>query len=85
MKFKYIIIFITLASFGSIFHGFSIQGNAPDLGHKFIGFGTAGLFFLAMPLFLIKESKGKKMKDYMLNKENIIKMQKQNLDKTENQ
>ncbi|MEO0901817.1 MAG: hypothetical protein AAFY00_07240, partial [Bacteroidota bacterium] len=34
-----------------------------------------GLFLVAMPLFLIKESKGKKMKDYMLNKENIEKMQ----------
>jgi hypothetical protein len=27
-----------------------------------------------MPLFLFKESKGKKVKDYMLTEENILKM-----------
>ena len=77
MKFKakYIIVLIVLLSFASIIYGFRIKSNDEITGNKFIGFGTVGLFLVAMPLFLIKESKGKKMKDYMLNKENIEKMQ----------
>ncbi|WP_299530323.1 hypothetical protein [Ulvibacterium sp.] len=82
---KYVIILITIASFASIFYGFSIQGEEPLLGNKFIGFGTVGLFLIAMPLFLIKESKGKKMKDYMLNEENIRKMRRKESEKSENQ
>lgn len=57
-----------------IFYGFSIQEEQLTLSHKYIGFGTVGIFLVAMPLFLIKYSKGKKMKDYMLNEENILKM-----------
>lgn len=43
-------------------------------GHFYIGIGMIGLFFIVMPLFLIKYSKGKKLEDYMLNEENIKKM-----------
>jgi hypothetical protein len=71
---KYIISLIVLASFGAILYGFSIQKEELSLAHKYIGFGTAGLFLLAMPLFLYKESKGKKMNDYMLTEKNIRKM-----------
>jgi hypothetical protein len=35
---------------------------------------------VAMPLFLIKESKGKNMKNYMLTEENIKKMQNRGRD-----
>jgi hypothetical protein len=48
--------------------------TAPVSGNKYIGFGVVGLFMLAMPLFLIFESRGKKMKDYMLTDDNIRKM-----------
>lgn len=82
---KYVIVLITIASFISIFYGFSIQEEELLLAHKFIGFGTVGLFLVAMPLFLIKESKGKNMKDYMLNEENIRKMRKKEREKSENQ
>ena len=77
MKFKkkYLITVIVLLSFSSIFYGFHIKDNDELKGNKFIGAGTVGLFLVAMPLFLLKESKGKKMKDYMLNRENIEKMQ----------
>ena len=77
MKFKtkYLIVLIVILSFASIIYGFKIKPTDEILGNKFIGGGTVGLFLVAMPLFLIKESKGKKMKDYMLNKENIEKMQ----------
>ncbi|MDT7829124.1 hypothetical protein RQM65_10650 [Pricia sp. S334] len=72
---KYLIILIVLASFASIIYGFNIQEEQLMLANKYIGFGTVGLFLVAMPLFLIKYSKGKNMKDYMLNEENILKMQ----------
>lgn len=71
---KYLIILIVLASFASIIYGFSIQEEQLTAANKYIGFGTVGLFLVAMPLFLFKYSKGKKMKDYMLTEENILKM-----------
>ncbi len=82
---KYAIITIVLVSLGAIIYGFSIQGEQLALANKYIGFGTVGLFLLAMPLFLYKESKGKKMKDYMLTQENIKKMQGKENEKPENQ
>lgn len=71
---KYLITLILLASFASIAYGFSIQEEQLLVSHKYIGFGTVGVFLVAMPLFLLKYSRGKKMKDYMLNEENILKM-----------
>ena len=85
MKFKHIIVLIVLASFASIIYGFTLKETDEVLGHRYIGIGTVGLFLVAMPLFLIKESKGKKMKDYMLTKENIEKMNKKERDKSKNQ
>jgi len=82
MKFKYIVVLIVLASFGAIITGFLIKSTNSVLANKFIGSGTVGIFLIAMPLFLFKESKGKKMKDYMLTKQNIEKMrekEKQNI------
>lgn len=74
-KFKYITILVTLASLACIVYGFTLVEEDPATGHKFIGGGTIGLFFVAMPLFLIRESRGKSFKNYMLNRENIEKMQ----------
>ncbi|NNL00880.1 MAG: hypothetical protein HKP39_01255 [Eudoraea sp.] len=74
-KSSYIVLLIVIASIGSIIYGFSILEDNPALANKYIGFGTVGLFLIAMPLFLFKESKGKKVKDYMLTEENIRKMQ----------
>lgn len=82
---KYFILIIVLASLGSIIYGFSIHEEHVALGNKCIGFGTAGLFLLAMPLFLYKESSGKKMKDYMLSEDNIRKMRGEDSEKPENQ
>ena len=72
-KTKYVILLIVIASFSAIGYGFSVLDEDPPLGNKCIGFGTVGLFLIAMPLFLFKESKGKKVKDYMLTEENILK------------
>lgn len=85
MRFKHFIVLIVLASFASIIYGFTLKASTPDNADKFIGLGTIGLFLIAMPLFLIKESKGKKMKDYMLTKENIEKMRKKDSDQPQNQ
>ena len=65
---------IVLASLGSIVYGFTLLEEAPVTGNKYIGFGVVGIFLLARPLVLIFESRGKKMKDYMLTDENIRKM-----------
>ncbi|WP_209400776.1 hypothetical protein [Pseudozobellia sp. WGM2] len=82
---KYLITLIIIASFTSIVYGFTIQSEAPVASNKLIGFGTVGIFLVAMPLFLIKHSKGKKMKDYMLTEENIKKMRQKSSEKPENQ
>lgn len=82
---KYFILLIVLGSLGSIIYGFSIHDEYTALGNKCIGFGTAGLFLVAMPLFLYKESRGKKMKDYMLTEDNIRKMRGEETEKPENQ
>ena len=74
IKTRHIVALIALAALGSIGYGFYLQDADPQAGHRWIGLGTVGLFLVAMPLFLIKESRGKKMKDYMLNEENIRKM-----------
>lgn len=81
MKFKYIIVLIVIASFAAIIYGFTLKESSEFIANRYIGFGTIGLFLVAMPLFLIKESKGKQMKDYMLNKENIDKMNKKEREK----
>ncbi len=77
IKLKHITVLITLLSLGSIIYGFTLEQEQLQTSQKFIGLGTIGLFLVAMPLFLYKESKGKNMKDYMLTKDNIKKMQDQ--------
>ena len=73
-KLRYLVLIIVLASLGSIIYGFTLLEDAPVTANKCIGFGVVGLFLLAMPLFLIVESRGKKVKDYMLTDENVRKM-----------
>ena len=80
---KYIITIIVLASIASIVYGFSLEESQTITANKYIGSGTVGLFLLAMPLFLYKESKGKNVKDYMLTEESIRKMQGKEPKKTE--
>lgn len=72
---KYIILLIVIASSAAIGYGYSLDETEEASASKYIGSGTLGLFLVAMPLFLYKESKGKKMNDYMLTEENVRKMQ----------
>jgi hypothetical protein len=82
---KYLIMLVTLISIGLIIYGFNLDEGQAETANKFIGSGTLGLFLLAMPLFLIKESKGKKFKDYMLTDDNVRKMQGKKPRNTDNQ
>ncbi|OQD44066.1 hypothetical protein [Croceivirga radicis] len=85
MKSRYLVALIVLASFAAIGYGLYTSDETTTTHHKYIGFGVIGLFFIAMPLFLFTESKGKQMKDYMLTKENIEKMRKKESKNTDNQ
>lgn len=69
---KYLIGLIFIASVGSIISGFVLKPE--PLAEKMIGFGVAGLFLFVIPLFTYYRWKGRKVKDYMLTKENIEKM-----------
>lgn len=71
---RYFSLLILVTSLIAIIYGFTImEGQEPE-GHRYIGFGVSGIFFLAMPLFLFSESRGKKWENYILNEENIRKM-----------
>ena len=82
---RYLVLLIVLASLGSIIYGFNAMAQNETLANQCIGFGVVGLFLLAMPLFLVTESRGKKLQDYMLNEENIRKMQGKQKKTSENQ
>ncbi|MEL0455681.1 hypothetical protein WJN01_05545 [Flavobacteriaceae bacterium SZ-1-7] len=75
---KYLISILTIAAITSIILGFSLD---VDYSEKLIGFGVAGLFFVVFPLFSYHRWKGKSAKDYMLTKENMDKMRKNQREK----
>lgn len=62
----------------SIGYGFTIVEENPLTGHKCIGFGIAGLFFLWMPTFIYHRWKDRKVKDYMLTDETFQRMKDYN-------
>ncbi len=68
---KYLIFFSAIAAFTSIILGFTLD---VDYSQKLIGFGVVGIFFVVFPLFSYHHWKGKDVKDYMINKENLDKM-----------
>lgn len=65
------ILILFLAAFGSILAGYFLDS---EYSEKFIGFGVLGLFFIVFPLFAYYRWKDKDIKDYMLTKENLDKM-----------
>ena len=69
---KYIIGLFFIASVGSIIIGFVFKPE--PFAEKLIGFGVVGLFLIVIPLFIYHRWKGRKVKDYMLSKENIQEM-----------
>jgi len=70
---KYIIALLSIASIGSIIAGFLLE---VDYSQKLIGFGVVSLFIIVFPLFSYYRWKDKNVKDYMITKENLEKMRK---------
>ena len=68
------ILLLFIAAIVIILTGFLLDLE-PEVSNRLKGLGTVMIFFVVMPLFLLVESPGKKMKDYMLTEENIKKMQ----------
>ena len=74
---KYLILIVTIAALISIILGFTLD---LEYSQKLIGFGVSGLFLIVFPLFSFYRWKDKKVKDYMLTKENLDKMRKHERD-----
>ncbi len=70
---KYLISILAIAVCTSIILGFALKA---DYSEKLIGFGVAGLFLVVFPLFIYHRWKNRSLKDYMLTKENLDKMRK---------
>lgn len=71
--YRYLVLLLFVAALTTIILGFALELN-PQTADRLKGIGTVGLFFIVMPLFLLVESPGKQVKDYMLTEENIKKM-----------
>ena len=54
--------------------GFILSETDQKQAELCLGLGVCCLFFLWMPAFIYHRWKNKKVSDYMLNKENILKM-----------
>jgi hypothetical protein len=68
---KGIILFFLVLSLGSIITGYLMDFENSE---QLIGFGVIGLFFIVFPLFSYYRWKDKDIKDYMITKENLDKM-----------
>lgn len=72
---KYIIWFFFFVSITLIGLGYFLE---VDYSETFIGSGVVVLFVIVFPLFSYYRWKDKKVKDYMITKENIEKMRRFN-------
>lgn len=72
MKYFIIILFISIVI--SISIGFYIKPEDEATGKLIIGLSLMAGFFILMPVFIYHRWKNRSVKDYMLTKENIMKM-----------
>jgi len=72
MKYFLIVLFFAVAI--SLGIGFYIKTDDEATGKLIIGLSLMVGFFVLMPSFIYHRWKDKNVKDYMLNKENIMKM-----------
>ncbi|WP_271423615.1 hypothetical protein [Aequorivita sinensis] len=72
---KYILIILLIVVFTGLGSGFYIKPEDEATGNLLIGLSISLGFFILMPLFIYHRWKDKNVKDYMLTKENILKMQ----------
>lgn len=79
MRYFLIILFISILIALGI--GFYIKPVDEATGNLIIGLTLMAGFFVLMPLFIYHRWKNRSVKDYMLTKENIEKMQDYQKDK----
>ncbi len=78
---KYILTILFIAVLISLGIGFYIKLEDEATGNLIIGLTLMAGFFVLMPLFIYHRWKNRSVKDYMLTKENIEKMQDYQKDK----
>lgn len=71
---KYFLLLLFTAICLALGYGFYIKDSDPKMSELIIGLSLVGGFFILMPLFIYHRWKDKKVENYMLNKENILKM-----------
>lgn len=73
------IIILFFALVGLLSYGYYYKSYTDEIiGNKMIGLAIAGGFFVLMPTFIYHRWKDRDVKDYMLTKENIMKMKEYN-------
>ena len=72
---KYFLSIFFLLILITFIAGLNIQSDDEKLGNLLIGLSVMALFFVWMPFFIYFRWKDKNVKDYMLSKENLRKMQ----------
>ncbi len=75
---KHVLQFLVILSIAGVSYGFYLRPEQLQKGDVFIGLSLVLLFFITMPIFIYRRWKGKDVKDYMLSKENILKMREYN-------
>lgn len=76
---KKIILILFIAILTAIVYGFYVKHTgATQQGDRIIGLGILATSFVLMPLFIYHRWKGKDIRNYMLTKENLDKMNKKN-------
>lgn len=78
---KYFIIILFISVLIALGIGFYIKPEDEATGNLIIGLTLMAGFFVLMPLFIYHRWKDRSVKDYMLTKENIEKMQEYQKDK----
>ena len=83
---KWIIRVLFLGIISAIVAGYVLKSSGDHIeGDRIIGIAVLVSAFVLMPVFIYHRAKGKKLKDYMLTKENLNKMNKKNIERPENQ
>lgn len=72
---KYFLSSLLIAIILAVGIGFYIKPTDEETGNLIIGLALSALIFILMPVFIYHRWKDKNVKDYMLSKENIKKMQ----------
>lgn len=72
---KYFLSSLLIAIILAVGTGFYIKSSHEATGNLIIGLALSALIFILMPVFIYHRWKDKDVKDYMLSKENIKKMQ----------